>query len=152
MVPFAGWAMPIQYKDSIMESTTWCRQHASLFDVSHMCGLTLKVRDCTQGSRDRARLCSAGDASSSGGPASISRTAAGVATAPALVCIPAERIALPLDTTACCLNHGGNSILNNKLAQAVEYSGSQPTVRAGSPVIEGSFPFASNSTIPSTIQ
>ena len=36
--------MPIQYKDSIMESTIWCREHASLFDVSHMCGLTLKVR------------------------------------------------------------------------------------------------------------
>ncbi len=44
MVPFAGWSMPIQYKDSIMESTTWCREHASLFDVAHMCGLTLKVR------------------------------------------------------------------------------------------------------------
>ena len=43
MVPFAGWSMPIQYKDSIMESTIWCREHASLFDVSHMCGLTLKV-------------------------------------------------------------------------------------------------------------
>ena len=35
--------MPIQYKDSIMESTIWCREHASVFDVSHMCGLTLKV-------------------------------------------------------------------------------------------------------------
>lgn len=45
MVPFAGYAMPIQYKDSIMESTTWCREHASLFDVSHMCGLTLKGKD-----------------------------------------------------------------------------------------------------------
>ena len=44
MVPFAGWAMPIQYKDSIMDSTTHCRKHASLFDVSHMCGLTLQVR------------------------------------------------------------------------------------------------------------
>ena len=47
MVPFAGWSMPIQYKDSIMESTIWCREHASLFDVSHMCGLTLKVRGTT---------------------------------------------------------------------------------------------------------
>lgn len=27
-----------------MESTLHCRQHASLFDVSHMCGLSLKVR------------------------------------------------------------------------------------------------------------
>ena len=43
-MPFAGWAMPIQYKDSIMESTLHCRAHASIFDVSHMCGLTLKVR------------------------------------------------------------------------------------------------------------
>lgn len=43
MVPFAGWSMPIQYKDSIMESTIFCRKSASLFDVSHMCGLTLKV-------------------------------------------------------------------------------------------------------------
>jgi Aminomethyltransferase folate-binding domain len=44
MVPFAGWSMPIQYKDSIMDSTTWCRAHASLFDVAHMCGLSLTVR------------------------------------------------------------------------------------------------------------
>lgn len=45
MVPFAGWSMPIQYKDSIMDSTTHCRQHASIFDVSHMCGLSLKGKD-----------------------------------------------------------------------------------------------------------
>lgn len=46
MVPFAGWSMPIQYKDSIMESTLNCRQNGSLFDVSHMCGLSLKGKDC----------------------------------------------------------------------------------------------------------
>lgn len=45
MVPFAGWSMPIQYKDSIMESTTNCRTNGSLFDVSHMCGLSLKGPD-----------------------------------------------------------------------------------------------------------
>lgn len=45
MVPFAGWSMPIQYKDSIMESTINCRSHGSLFDVSHMCGLSLKGPD-----------------------------------------------------------------------------------------------------------
>jgi aminomethyltransferase len=45
MVPFAGWSMPIQYKDSIMDATNHCRTHASLFDVSHMCGLTLKGKD-----------------------------------------------------------------------------------------------------------
>ena len=45
MVPFAGWSMPIQYKDSIMDATTHCRTQASVFDVSHMCGLTLKGKD-----------------------------------------------------------------------------------------------------------
>ncbi|KAI3680516.1 hypothetical protein L6452_35287 [Arctium lappa] len=45
MVPFAGWSMPIQYKDSIMESTLNCRENGSLFDVSHMCGLSLKGKD-----------------------------------------------------------------------------------------------------------
>ena len=44
MVPFAGWEMPIQYKASIMDSTRQCRTGASLFDVSHMCGLSLTVR------------------------------------------------------------------------------------------------------------
>lgn len=44
MVPFAGWSMPIKYADSIIDSTTWCRKNASVFDVSHMCGFTLKVR------------------------------------------------------------------------------------------------------------
>ncbi|KAF5839808.1 hypothetical protein DUNSADRAFT_18571 [Dunaliella salina] len=45
MVDFAGWSMPIQYKDSIMDATVHCRTHASLFDVSHMCGFTLKGKD-----------------------------------------------------------------------------------------------------------
>ncbi|KAL6781479.1 GCST1 [Auxenochlorella protothecoides x Auxenochlorella symbiontica] len=45
MVPFAGWSMPIQYKDSIIDSTLHCRNSASLFDVSHMCGVTLKGKD-----------------------------------------------------------------------------------------------------------
>eukprot|EP00873_Tetraselmis_striata_P020136 jgi/Tetstr1/440400/TSEL_028734.t1 len=45
MVDFAGWSMPIQYKDSIMESTQWCRNNASLFDVSHMCGVSFKGKD-----------------------------------------------------------------------------------------------------------
>ncbi|XP_010909941.1 aminomethyltransferase, mitochondrial [Elaeis guineensis] len=46
MVPFAGWSMPIQYKDSITDSTLNCRQNAGLFDVSHMCGLSLTGHDC----------------------------------------------------------------------------------------------------------
>lgn len=37
MVPFAGFAMPLQYSDlSHVESHNWTREKASLFDVSHM--------------------------------------------------------------------------------------------------------------------
>jgi aminomethyltransferase len=36
MVPFAGYAMPVQYAGGIIAEHTWCRTHASLFDVSHM--------------------------------------------------------------------------------------------------------------------
>ncbi|XP_067907519.1 aminomethyltransferase, mitochondrial isoform X2 [Heterodontus francisci] len=36
MVEFAGWSMPIQYKDSHISSHLHTRQHCSLFDVSHM--------------------------------------------------------------------------------------------------------------------
>ena len=35
MVPFAGYAMPIQY-ESIVAEHDWTRAHAGLFDVSHM--------------------------------------------------------------------------------------------------------------------
>lgn len=45
MIPFAGWSMPIQYTDSIMDSTHHCRSSASLFDVAHMCGLSLRGAD-----------------------------------------------------------------------------------------------------------
>jgi aminomethyltransferase len=40
MVPFAGYAMPIQYEGIIAEHV-WTREHAGLFDVSHMGQLTL---------------------------------------------------------------------------------------------------------------
>ncbi|KAK9816539.1 hypothetical protein WJX72_001715 [[Myrmecia] bisecta] len=48
MVPFAGWSMPLQYKDSIVESTKHARKGAALFDVSHMCGLTLRGEHVVQ--------------------------------------------------------------------------------------------------------
>src|SRR5215216_6349309 len=35
MVPFAGWAMPVQYA-GVVEETRAVRQRAGLFDVSHM--------------------------------------------------------------------------------------------------------------------
>lgn len=46
MVDFAGYSMPVQYTKaglphtlSIIDSTKWTRESASLFDVSHMCSI-----------------------------------------------------------------------------------------------------------------
>jgi aminomethyltransferase len=35
-VPFAGYDMPVQYKDGVLAEHRWTRAHAGLFDVSHM--------------------------------------------------------------------------------------------------------------------
>jgi len=45
MVPFAGHSMPIQYGDSIMDATKHCRTEASIFDVSHMLGSSIRGKD-----------------------------------------------------------------------------------------------------------
>lgn len=36
MVPFAGYAMPVQYPLGVLGEHNWTREHAGLFDVSHM--------------------------------------------------------------------------------------------------------------------
>ncbi|RAK56729.1 glycine cleavage system aminomethyltransferase GcvT [Phenylobacterium deserti] len=36
MVPFAGYSMPVQYAEGVLKEHLWCREHAGLFDVSHM--------------------------------------------------------------------------------------------------------------------
>jgi aminomethyltransferase len=36
VVPFAGYAMPVQYPTGILTEHLWTRAHAGLFDVSHM--------------------------------------------------------------------------------------------------------------------
>ena len=36
MVPFAGYEMPVQYATGVMKEHLWTREHAGLFDVSHM--------------------------------------------------------------------------------------------------------------------
>ncbi len=36
VVPFAGWEMPVQYTDGIRAEHQFVRQHAGIFDVSHM--------------------------------------------------------------------------------------------------------------------
>ncbi|MCR9257010.1 MAG: glycine cleavage system aminomethyltransferase GcvT [Alphaproteobacteria bacterium] len=42
MVPFAGYAMPVQYPSGILHEHHHCRTAAGLFDVSHMGQLTLR--------------------------------------------------------------------------------------------------------------
>ena len=36
MVPFAGYEMPVQYRDGVLTEHRWTREAAGLFDVSHM--------------------------------------------------------------------------------------------------------------------
>ena len=36
MVPFAGYEMPVQYRDGVSAEHKQCRSAAALFDVSHM--------------------------------------------------------------------------------------------------------------------
>jgi aminomethyltransferase len=42
MVPFAGYAMPVQYPAGVMAEHLWTRESAGLFDVSHMGQLLLE--------------------------------------------------------------------------------------------------------------
>lgn len=45
MVEFAGWSMPVQYKDSHISSHMHTREHCSIFDVSHMLQTKVHGRD-----------------------------------------------------------------------------------------------------------
>ena len=45
MVGFAGYDMPVQYKEGILAEHLWTRAHAGLFDVSHMGQCFLVGRD-----------------------------------------------------------------------------------------------------------
>jgi aminomethyltransferase len=45
MVPFAGYLMPVQYPTGILTEHRWTREHAGLFDVSHMGQARLVGRD-----------------------------------------------------------------------------------------------------------
>ena len=47
MVPFAGYDMPVQYPTGVMTEHNWTREHAGLFDVSHMgqCSITASDYD-----------------------------------------------------------------------------------------------------------
>jgi aminomethyltransferase len=45
MVPFGGYAMPVQYPSGIVAEHKWTREHAGLFDVSHMGPSFLTLRE-----------------------------------------------------------------------------------------------------------
>ncbi len=45
IVPFAGYDMPVQYPTGVLTEHNWTRQHAGLFDVSHMGQATLRGPD-----------------------------------------------------------------------------------------------------------
>ena len=45
MVPFAGYAMPVHYAEGVLKEHLWTREHAGLFDVSHMGQARLRGAD-----------------------------------------------------------------------------------------------------------
>ncbi|MFI4966964.1 MAG: glycine cleavage system aminomethyltransferase GcvT [Caulobacterales bacterium] len=45
MVPFAGYEMPVQYTEGVLKEHLWTREHAGLFDVSHMGQARLRGAD-----------------------------------------------------------------------------------------------------------
>ena len=45
MVEFAGYDMPVQYADGVLKEHLWTREHAGLFDVSHMGQARLRGAD-----------------------------------------------------------------------------------------------------------
>ena len=45
MVPFAGYDMPVQYTEGVLKEHLWTREHAGIFDVSHMGQARLRGAD-----------------------------------------------------------------------------------------------------------
>ena len=56
MVPFAGYSMPVQYKDGVLKEHLWCREHAGLFDVSHMGPSFVTLQTGTEGDAAHAEI------------------------------------------------------------------------------------------------
>ena len=48
MVPFAGYAMPVQYPLGVLKEHNHCREQAGLFDVSHMGQVRIKGAGITE--------------------------------------------------------------------------------------------------------
>jgi aminomethyltransferase len=59
-VPFAGYDMPVQYRDGVLAEHRWTRQHAGLFDVSHMGPAVLRLNSPSgDPERDHAAVAAA---------------------------------------------------------------------------------------------
>ena len=54
VVPFAGYAMPVQYPAGVLKEHLWTREKAGLFDVSHMGQAYLVAADGVHGTAARA--------------------------------------------------------------------------------------------------
>jgi len=54
-VAFAGYDMPVQYKDGVLAEHRWTRMHAGLFDVAHM-GPALLALDAPSGAAEADHL------------------------------------------------------------------------------------------------
>jgi len=48
MVPFAGYSLPVQYTDGVVDNHLWVRSKAGIFDVSHMGQLRLTGQNVEQ--------------------------------------------------------------------------------------------------------
>lgn len=58
MVPFSGYSLPVQYPTGIIAEHKWTREHAGLFDVSHM-GPSFLELDVRSGNADADHLAAA---------------------------------------------------------------------------------------------
>jgi aminomethyltransferase len=56
LVPFAGYEMPVQYPTGVLTEHNWTREHAGLFDVSHMGQCTIAGSDFEATARAFERL------------------------------------------------------------------------------------------------
>src|SRR5690242_12978063 len=59
MVPFSGYSLPVQYPTGIIAEHKWTREHAGLFDVSHM-GPSLLMLNEKSGDAERDHATIAG--------------------------------------------------------------------------------------------
>jgi aminomethyltransferase len=48
MVEFAGYEMPVNYKDGVLKEHLFCREKSGLFDVSHMGQIKIRGKDAQE--------------------------------------------------------------------------------------------------------